>query len=252
MTKGNRRQFLSVGAGAAVWGASRGAWASRQRPFCLVLDAGHGGRNRGCRAVGGQLFEKEYNLAICQKLRESLQETKGLELHMTRHDDRELSSAERIALAERVNADLVLSIHANASDDHTQSGFESFVLCPKRAQVRRMLDAQRAQQDPQGIMDPVAFRVANHRAIAQERLTRSFAAILRTTKRRAFPGRIDRGVRYGRFDILVECRRPTVLHEIGFLDHRREGAWMQRSENMDRVAAALAQSVKRYFSQLGR
>lgn len=243
-----RRSFLSLAAGAAAFGASRSAIADKSsRPFVLVLDAGHGGRNRGCRAVGGQLFEKHYTLAVCQKLKARLAGQKGLELHLTRRDDTELSSAQRIAIAQEVKADLVLSIHTNASSDHTQSGFESFVLCPERAQVRRMLDATSKSQHLTGSIDPVALRVANHQALVKEREARHFAAMLRDTQRQTFPGRIDRGVRYGRFDLLVECRRPTVLHELGFLDHRREGHWMQKADAMDRIVDTVANTVKRHL-----
>lgn len=243
---------MALATTVAVGTAASSAWAAKAQPFRLVLDAGHGGRNRGCRAVGGQLFEKDYTLAVCQKLRARLEGQAGLELFLTRRDDRDLSSAQRIAYADEVKADLVLSIHANASDDHTQAGFESFVLAPERAQVRRMLDASRMLGGAGKDMDPVALRVANHKALIAERETRQFAALLRDTQLRAFPGRIDRGVRHGRFDILVECRRPTVLHELGFLDHRREGRWMQKAESMDRIVTALSSTVQRHLLRLAR
>lgn len=246
----SRRSFLALACTAGLCAPFWEARAARSRPFRLVLDPGHGGENRGCRAVGGQIFEKDYTLAVCQKLRERLRKTQGLELFMTRREDVALSSAQRIAVANEKEADLVLSVHANASGDHTQSGFESFVLCPQRAQVRRMLDAaRRAGNKP---LDPVALRISNHKALRQERQARRFAAQLRDAQRDLFPGRIDRGVRYGRFDLLVECRRPTVLHELGFLDHRREGHWMQKAESMDRIVDALAKSVERHIVGLLR
>lgn len=246
----SRRHCLATAAAALVAGFSEPVRAARRRPFCLVLDAGHGGDNRGCRALGGDLVEKEYTLAICQKLKRRLKGQRGLDLHLTRRDDRELSSAQRIAIAERLSADLLLSIHANASPDHTQSGFESFVLCPERAQVRRVIDALNARGAQGSSMDAVALRVASHRALEGERDARRFSQLLRDAQRRAFPGRIDRGIRYGRFDLLVECRRPTVLHEVGFLDHRREGRWMQRAESMNRIVEALACSVERHLLRL--
>lgn len=243
-----RRSFLALACAAGVSLPLRESRAAKPRVFRLVLDPGHGGENRGCRAVGGQIFEKDYTLAVCQKLRERLRKTEGLDLSMTRRDDRALSSAQRVAIANARKADLVLSIHANASGDHTQSGFESFVLDPQRAQVRRMLDANKGAGNT--ALDPVALRIVNHEALMQERQARHFAALLRDTQRDLFPGRIDRGVRYGRFDLLVECRRPTVLHELGFLDHRREGHWMQKAESMDKIVEGLAKTMERHVARV--
>lgn len=248
--RSRRRWLLGMSQLALVAAAPTAVRAAKPRRFCLVLDPGHGGRNRGCRALGGQLFEKDYTLAVCQKLRRRLADQPGLELHLTRRDDQDRSSAERIAVAETVKADLVLSIHANASDDHTQSGFESFVLCPDRAKVRRWVDATEPGAEPGAEVDPVLLRVRSHEALRGERDARRFAEILRDTQRRSFPGRVDRGVRHGRFDLLVECRRPTVLHELGFMDHRREGRWMQRAESMDRIVESLAVSVQRHLLRL--
>ena len=86
---------------------------SRERPFTIVIDPGHGGRDPGARGVGGVL-EKNIVLSVAHLLRPRL-EAEGYQVILTRDRDVFLSLEERAALANATKADLFVSIHANAS-----------------------------------------------------------------------------------------------------------------------------------------
>jgi len=79
--------------------------------YVVVIDPGHGGKETG--AVYGGIKEKDLNLDIAKKL-QALLKAKGITTYMTRSDDRYVGLYERSALANRVNADMLISIHNNA------------------------------------------------------------------------------------------------------------------------------------------
>lgn len=89
----------------------------------VVVDPGHGGRDPGAVGIGG-LREKDVVLDISQQV-SSLLEQQGIQTILTRSDDREIDLAPRVNLAERANADLFVSIHANAATRNA-NGAETF------------------------------------------------------------------------------------------------------------------------------
>lgn len=91
------------------------------RDLQLCLDPGHGGSNLGICANG--IIEKDYTMAVGDELFDSLSML-PLDLWMTRYEDKDINQAERGRDSE--DADLVLSLHVNASEDRLRSGFEIF------------------------------------------------------------------------------------------------------------------------------
>src|SRR3989338_95633 len=99
----------------------------KQRQLRIVIDPGHGGDDSGALGPPGAK-EKEVVLLIAKKLARELQQTLRAEVFLTRDSDRTLSLEERNHLAEKKNADLFLSIHANASTSDKVSGFQTYYL----------------------------------------------------------------------------------------------------------------------------
>jgi N-acetylmuramoyl-L-alanine amidase len=91
----------------------------------IYLDGGHGGKDSG--AIGNGLFEKNLTLSICQKIKEELEEYENTEVLMSRDSDVYLSLDERTRKANNWGADLLVSVHINASGNSTAKGFETFV-----------------------------------------------------------------------------------------------------------------------------
>lgn len=94
-------------------------------PFIVVIDPGHGGENLG--ADYEEYTEKEINLLVANAMYEELTKYDGVEVYMTRTKDQNLSLAERAQYAAGVNADLMVVLHFNMSEQHTLFGSEVWV-----------------------------------------------------------------------------------------------------------------------------
>jgi N-acetylmuramoyl-L-alanine amidase len=91
----------------------------------IFIDVGHGGKDGG--AVGNGLKEKDMNLDIALRIKKGLQAYENAQILMSRETDEYLTLDERTIKANQWNADLLVSIHCNASTNVTADGFESYV-----------------------------------------------------------------------------------------------------------------------------
>lgn len=227
-----------------------------QQPFRVVLDAGHGGTNSGCHTADGAVHEKDIALVLAQDVERALLERlPHAQIVLTRQDDRTLALADRVASANTGGADVFVSLHANASPRHDQTGFETFVLDAEASSVEAALTARRenaaessspaaggATPQAQAMIDEL--RASAHRAGAI-----ALAQAIQREQALRFPTRSDRGVRQASFDVLLGVRMPAVLFEAGFLDHGNDKSVLvdaeQRREVADGIAAALVEHYRR-------
>ncbi len=209
-------------------------------PAHVVLDPGHGGSNTG--TYGHGVHEKHLTLILSNLVAERLRQ-RGIEVTLTRTRDRTLTLRQRIALANRVAADLFVSIHANASPTKAQRGYETFVLSARAVDVdgralRAATGAQRPGLDPQTahVLDDVERGAAQHgSADLASRIQRALREL------RGHAG--DRGVRQDAHHVLLGATMPAVLVEVGFLDHAIEGKELLSPETQREIADALANAL---------
>jgi N-acetylmuramoyl-L-alanine amidase len=188
---------------------------SQPRPFLVVIDPGHGGHDPGAIGYYGTQ-EKEVNLNISRFIRLMSLYDPEISVVLTRSDDRFIPHRERTGLANRLNADLFVSIHANAHPRHTAAnGIEVLVS-----------DDTTLQNYPQS------------RALAlllQRRLTRTL-------------GVTDRGIKHQRLFIRW-AEMPAVLIEAGFLTNPQEELKLRSFTYQWTVAEIILQTVKEYLRQ---
>jgi N-acetylmuramoyl-L-alanine amidase len=223
-----------------VLGRSRAPVAPR--PWRVVLDPGHGGTNTGCAGVVEGVYEKRVTLVLAFAVAERLQKA-GVDVVMTRTDDRFLTLRERVRFANRADADLFLSIHFNASPGKAQRGFETWVLDPTMIDVdARAIRAGDGPERPG--LDPAVAAILDdaERGAAQTgslRLAERLQARLATV----WGPKLSRGVRQGSQDVLIGLNMEGALVEVGFLDHPVEGAELLTSARRELLADALAAAV---------
>jgi N-acetylmuramoyl-L-alanine amidase len=219
----------------------------------IVLDPGHGGSNNGAFGQPSGLYEKQLTLVLAQLVKKKLLATMPKSrVRLTRQRDRYLTLSQRVELANRWRATLFVSIHLNASESHTQSGFETYILGPAAADKEAMRLAafenrtQRASpkhthqaNKPSGVSTILAD--LRQRALHLKSLT--FAKHVQAALAAAFPKRSNRGVRHGPFDVLMGLKMPGILVEGGFIDHIEEGKTLARKSTQHRLAAALARGI---------
>jgi N-acetylmuramoyl-L-alanine amidase len=206
----------------------------------IVLDPGHGGSNPGARGVG--IVEKKLTLILANQVAERLR-TRKITVELTRTDDRTLTLRQRVAHANRIPADLFVSIHANASPTRSQRGFETFVLTPRGVDVDgRALRADTPTPRP-GVAPEIALVLDDVERGASQWKAADLAARMQRElrERRGNPG--DRGVRQDAHHVLLGATMPAVLVEVGFVDHPIEGKALADAGTQKRLADAIADAI---------
>jgi N-acetylmuramoyl-L-alanine amidase len=217
-----------------------------RRPPIVVLDPGHGGSNPGAAGTTG-LHEKQLSLTLATAVADRLR-TRGIAVELTRTTDRTLTLRQRVAHADRVGADLFVSIHANASPTRTQRGYETYVLTPRGIDV----DGRALRSDtttPRPGVDPDVALVLDdvERGASQWEAADLAARMQRTLRdRRGADG--DRGVRQDAQHVLLGATMPAVLVEVGFIDHPIEGRQLAEPAVQAQLADSIAEAI---LDQLG-
>lgn len=206
----------------------------------VVIDPGHGGSNTGARGV--VLPEKQLTLALANQVAERLR-ARAITVELTRTTDATLTLRQRVAHADRLPADLFVSLHANASTSRSQRGFETFVLTPRGVDI----DGRALRSDtltPRPGVDPDIALVLDdvERGASQWEAADLAARIQRALRaRRGAEG--DRGVRQDAHHVLLGATMPAVLVEVGFIDHPIEGKQLATPEVQRELADAIAEAI---------
>ncbi|MDD3926581.1 MAG: N-acetylmuramoyl-L-alanine amidase [bacterium] len=171
----------------------------------IVLDPGHGGSDPG--AIGpSSLRESRVVMDVAARLNTLLQAA-GARSLMTRSDDTFVSLDGRVSYAEANNADLYVSIHANAMPTGQATGIETYYCTPQSAGLAQAL----------------------HRSMV-----------------RSLPSP-DRRVRQARFLVIRKSRMPSVLLEIGFISSPEEEALLASPDYRQKVARAIYDGLEEYL-----
>lgn len=223
--------------------AAQPALASPQSPRqpVVVLDPGHGGSNAGALGATG-LHEKQLSLALASRVAERLR-ARGIAVQLTRTTDQTLTLRQRVAIADRVPADLFVSIHANASPTRTQRGYETYVLTARGIDV----DGRALRSDtttPRPGVDPDLALVLDdvERGASQWEAADLAWRIQRALRDRRGPDG-DRGVRQDAHHVLLGATMPAVLVEVGFIDHPIEGRQLAEPAVQAQLAEAITEAI---------
>lgn len=234
------------------------AFAEQKSALVVVLDPGHGGRWPHDGAHGGRgLHEKAIALQVAQKTKQSL-EAQGATVILTRDADEDIPLADRVRIANEAGADVFLSIHCNAMETHEHRkvtrGVETYFLSPDPTDAEARMLAQLENGGPEAVplpkaSDPVAG-ILNDLALGQARS--DSAALAQIVQQHMVKGTRSpsRGVRQAPFLVLSGTRMPSVLVEIGFISHPREGRLLSRDKYQRRVAQALANGVRDFADKV--
>jgi N-acetylmuramoyl-L-alanine amidase len=207
----------------------------------VVIDPGHGGSNPGARG-SADLFEKQLTLDLAQRVQRRLLAA-GADVRLTRDRDRTLTLRQRVAAANQWPADVLISIHANASPTRTQRGFETFVLDPGGVDIdARALRSDTPTPRP-GVAPDIALVLDDVERGAAQWEAADLATAIQHGLRDVRGAAGDRGVRQDAHHVLLGATMPAVLVEVGFIDHPIEGAELAEPATRDAIADAIATAV---------
>lgn len=216
----------------------------------VVVDAGHGGEDFGAKGAGG-LYEKDLVLDIARRLSRALA-ARGLDVVMTRERDEFVPLERRTSLANDADADLFLSIHANAAPNPRPRGVETFFasLDPTDEAAGELAEREnqafaRAAVTPVAATDPLLAILGD--LIATEHLEGSNEFARLAQKRMAHANGIpSRGVKQAPFVVLLGVQMPAALLEIGFLTNPRDEAALRENATRDQLVAGLVKAVSEF------
>ncbi|WP_460326812.1 N-acetylmuramoyl-L-alanine amidase [Paenibacillus sp. YSY-4.3] len=173
----------------------------------VVIDAGHGAHDNGTTGVSGRV-EKDFNLTMALKVEALLGQEQQIEVVLTRNDDTYVTRPDRAKLANDLNADAFISIHANSVlNIPTARGTETYYY-------------------DEG-SKPLAEIMHKH--------------LIRATQLK------DRQVKYNNYEVLRRSNMPATLLEVGFLSNVEEEALLFTEDFQNRVAQGIVDAIKEYF-----
>jgi N-acetylmuramoyl-L-alanine amidase len=214
----------------------------------IVVDAGHGGKDPGAIGPKGT-YEKDITLALAKQLAKALRQQLDCEVILTRTADVYLPLEERTAIANKVGADLFISLHANASENHSAFGLETYYLNFSKNDKAAAVAARENGTTMQQVSDLelILFDLmANAKINESSRLAAEIQKSLVGTLSRKYAQIRDLGVRQGPFYVLLGATMPSVLVETAFISNPREEKRLKSNKYQEHTAQAIASAVKKY------
>ena len=213
----------------------------------IVIDPGHGGYDPGART--GELTESALVLDVALRLEARLAAETGIEVILTRRRDAYMPLRARTELANRVGADLFLSIHANAARNRSARGVETYYLDLATDPNAQKVAARENAAFREGMHElPNLVRsITMHNNLYESReLAGLVQQNLIGAVRKLHPGAQDLGVKQAPFVVLIGANMPSVLAEISFLTNQEDAAFLATDAYRDRIAEALRRSILDY------
>jgi N-acetylmuramoyl-L-alanine amidase len=229
----------------------------RQQPVIsrirrIVLDPGHGGHDPGAVGQSG-LQEKDVVLSIGLKLREKLKEELDLDVVMTRSTDVFVPLEERTAIANKVNADLFVSIHVNAAPNRNASGIETYYLNLAKTEKVAQLAAKEngTSLEKVSTLQAILFDLmANYKLNDSAHLAEDVQKALYKSTKAKYPETKNLGVKQGPFYVLVGATMPSILVEAAFISNSTEEAHLKQPSFSDLAAGGILDGIQAYILSL--
>ena len=220
----------------------------------IVIDAGHGGHDSG--AVGGSKKEKDLVLQIAKRLKKHLHK-RGYKVYMTRHDDRFLKLPQRTKIADRKNAKVFISIHANSVPKKKRNkiqGVETFFLQNTRDAKSQRIAARENKAVLKGAGSKLSKKVIvdsvlnGPKIVQSNKLAIDVQRRIMTNVHSKYKDVRDGGVRHAPFWVLVGASRPSILVEVGYISHPKERKRLFNHAYQELIAKGIAQGVETYLN----
>jgi N-acetylmuramoyl-L-alanine amidase len=218
----------------------------------IVIDAGHGGHDSGTLGADG-IEEKDVVLDVALRLGKLLSERLGAQIVYTRSDDTFIPLETRTAIANKAQADLFISIHANSSQDATARGVETYYLNftsdPSALDVAARENAVGAQSIHQ-LSDLVKKITLKDKIEESREFASDVEGSLYSGLAKGNEGLKNRGVKKAPFVVLIGANMPSILAEISFVTNPKDASQLRQPEYRQRVAESLYAGVSKYENGL--
>lgn len=218
----------------------------------IIIDAGHGGKDPG--AIGyASKKEKDITLDIAKFLHDELKKEPNYKVYLTRNNDRFLSLSERSLIARKYNADLFISLHADAAGNTKATGLSVYTLSDKASDAEAEKLAKKENKsdviagiDLTGYNSEVKDFLIN---LSQEH-SKEDSRVFAKTLVQNLKGDIDvksQSTRSAGFAVLKNANMVSVLIEMGYLTNKKDAKIMESYSFKKKLSKAIKKSVHEYF-----
>ena len=219
----------------------------------IVIDAGHGGKDPGAIGIN-KLKEKEVTLDIAKQLSRMLEKNTNLKIINTRDEDVFVPLWQRTQIANNVEGDIFISIHANSTaKSKSIKGFETFLLrvgkTEEAIEVAKRENSVIALEQNKGKYTNITNENLILATMAQNsdmKASEKLASIIQNNLAKKITTSRDRGVKQAGFYVLVGASMPNVLVEVGFLSNESEARNLSKHQYRKKIATALYDSIIAY------
>ena len=221
----------------------------------IVVDAGHGGKDHGARSASG-IKEKDVNIKIAKHVKTILVNRFKYRVVMTRKDDTFIPLKDRSKISNKRNADLFVSIHANAAKRKSAHGIETYFLGTSHNEraletaARENGELVKSVKDNQ-VQQILASLITTTKINDSSRLAGRVQDNLYKSSKKKYRGLKNLGVKEGPFYVLHGADMPSILVEVGFLTHRKEARMLSRPDYIYRLASSIAEGIHKYLQDKG-
>jgi N-acetylmuramoyl-L-alanine amidase len=236
-------------------GADKPTLPATQRLIVVAIDAGHGGEDPGAIGPSG-LYEKDVVLSIARKLRARINAQPGMRAMLTRESDYFVALHDRVNKARRVQADLFVSIHADAFMNPEARGASIFALSDRGATsaAARWMAKRENASDMVGGVNIKAKDSSVMRAMLDMSTTAQIKDSLKLGQAvLAHLGKVGKlhkpRVEQAGFAVLKAPDIPSILVETGFISNPEEESKLRDDGYQAKLAEALMSGIKRYFER---
>jgi N-acetylmuramoyl-L-alanine amidase len=224
-------------------------------PPVVAIDAGHGGVDPGAISRSG-LYEKHVTLAVAREVRDALQALGPYRAVLIRSRDRYIRLRDRVTMARRAGADLMLSIHADTMENPAVRGLSVYTLSERASDAEAAALADRenkadliANLDLRGSTPEVTNILIDLAQRDTMNASARFAALAVNTMAddiRLLP----RPHRFAGFAVLKAPDVPSVLIELGFLSNPGDERMLAAKPGRRKLGRAIARAVDAYFTSV--
>ena len=229
--------------------------ARGSNPPLVVIDPGHGGRDGGAASPHLASPEKTITLALGLAMRDALAATGRVRVAMTREDDRYLELEQRYQIARRLDADLFISVHADAAPandaahgatiytlSEVASDREAALLASRENAAGRIAGA-RLSDDPN--VNVVLIDLAQRESM---NISADFAALLHREGASVFPFRPN-WHRFAAFVVLKAPDIPSILFESGYLTNAVDARYISSEQGRRQIAEGMRRAIEAHFAR---
>jgi len=223
----------------------------------VVIDAGHGGNDPGC--LGLTLKEKDVNLDVALKVGKLISENcPDVQVIYTRKTDVFIELYRRAQIANNNHADLFISFHCNASENHAGNGVETYVMGLAKSEANQavarkenaaMLMEKNYQNNYDGFNPNSPESSVIFSLYSSAYLNNSISMASKVQKNLVAASHLtDRGVKQAGYWVLYKVAMPSILIEMGFLTNPTDDAFLSKKNNLDKYAIGIYNAFASYAS----